>query len=291
MASSDTDSSAPEKKQFFFTRRKFIWSALATVTAGSLIDAFFIEPNISSFTYQTARVPFLPPALNNLKVVQLSDFHYKPDIDQGLIDEVIEKVNDLEPDLILLTGDYVDGDQPDIAPLMLQLAKLRSKHGIIACMGNHDGWVNSGAHYRKLFEAINITLLINENTKLSINGEILYIAATDHIWHGNPQPEATLRGIPVNAPLITLVHEPDYFDTMLEHRDHHLQLSGHTHGGQCRVPIINYAPKKVKYGKNYIHGLYQKQDSSVFVSKGIGTTGIRVRFSCLPEIAVLTLTG
>ena len=287
MAKEPKDEPPTEKKKRFFTRRKFLYTAIA----GAFADAFFIEPNISSFTHEVVRVPFLPPSLNHLKIVQLSDFHYKPNKDQGLMESVIKKVNDLEPDLILLTGDYVDGHDPDIDPLLIHLAQLKSKHGIIACMGNHDGWVNDGSVYRKKFEDIGITFLINENIKLTIKDVDLYIAATDFIWKGKPDPVATLKGIPANAPLITLVHEPDYFDTMLELRDHHLQLSGHTHGGQCRVPFINFAPKKVRYGKNYIHGVYKKQDSSVFVSKGVGTTGIRVRFSCLPEIAVLSLVG
>ena len=274
-------------KKGFLSRRKFLLAS----AAAALTDAFFIEPNLSSITYRNVRVPFLPPALNGLKIVHLTDFHYKPDKDAALISKVIEKLNKLNPDLILLTGDYVDGDNPNIDPLLERLKELNAKHGVYACMGNHDGWVNSGDHYRKRFEAIDIGFLINQNTGVQINGETLHLAATDYIWDGKPDPIATLKGVPSDSPLITLVHEPDYFDTMLKHRDHHLQLSGHTHGGQCRVPFFNYAPKKVKYGKKYIHGIYRQQDSSVWVSKGIGTTGIRVRFSCLPEIAVLTLVG
>lgn len=279
--------SEPAKKKKFFTRRKFLYTSVAA----AFTNAFFIEPNISSISYRNVRLPYLPPALNGLKVVHLTDFHYKPDKNESLMDSIIEKVNRVGPDLILLTGDYVDGDYPDVAPLIEKLSRLKSKHGIYASMGNHDGWLATGEHYREKFAEIGIPLLINENIKLTINNEHLYIAATDYIWDGNPDPVKTLKGIPNNAPLITLVHEPDYFDTMLEHHDHHLQLSGHTHGGQCRIPFLNYAPRKVKYGRNYIHGIYKKKDSSVWVSKGIGTTGIKVRFSCLPEIAVLTLVG
>lgn len=277
--------SIPKKR--FLTRRKFIF----TSAAAALADAFLIEPNLSSITYRNVRVPYLPAALNGLKVVHLTDFHYKPDKDQSLIEGVIQKVNALNPDLILLTGDYIDGHNPDIDPLIDQLKNLEAKHGIYASMGNHDGWANEGEHYRKKFEAIGTGFLINKNTKITINNESLFIAGTDYIWLGKPDPLATLKGIPPLSPLITLVHEPDYFDTMLKHRDHHLQLSGHTHGGQCRVPILNYAPRKVSYGKKYIYDTYQQKDSSIWVSKGIGTTGIRVRFSCLPEIALLTLTG
>jgi len=278
------DEDQPNKKRFL-TRRKFIYGAMGLAVG----DAFFIEPNISHISTNKLKVPYLPSALNGLKVVHLADLHYKPDKDEGLLSSVVEKVNQINPDLIMLTGDYVDHDTSGIDPMLKYLAKLKSKHGILACMGNHDGWNANGEYFKTKFEKNGIQFLINENTALKINNETLHIAATDFIWKGKPDPIATLKGIPSSAPLITMVHEPDYFDTMLEHRDHYLQLSGHTHGGQCRVPFINYAPKKVKYGKKYIYGEYTKENSSVFVTKGIGTTGIRVRFSCLPEIALHTL--
>jgi uncharacterized protein len=273
------------KKKKLITRRKFIYGSIALAFG----DAFFIEPNISHISETDLKVPFLPPSLDGLKVVHLSDLHYKPDKDEKLLATVVEKVNQIHPDLIMITGDYVDKDTSGIDPMLVYLSKLKSKHGILACMGNHDGWQAGGKFYQSKFEKCGIQFLINQNTLLKINNEKLHIAATDFIWLGKPDPIATLKGIPSNAPLITMVHEPDYFDTMLEHRDHHLQLSGHTHGGQCRVPFINYAPRKVMFGQNYIHGEYAKSNSSIFVTKGLGTTSIRVRFSCLPEIALHTL--
>jgi len=282
---SSSDRSKSKSKKGFITRRKFIYGAMG-LAAG---DAFFIEPNISWTTNTNLKVPHLPDALKGLKIVHLTDLHYKPDKDEGLLETIIKKVNAISPDLIVLTGDFVDHDTSGIQPMLSYLAQLNTKHGIFACMGNHDGWTSSRDYFKREFEKHGIQFLINQNTKLNISNEHLHIAATDYIWDGKPDPVATLKGIPANAPLITLVHEPDYFDTMLEFNDQHLQLSGHTHGGQCRVPFIGYAPKKVKHGKKYIYGKYEKGNSSVFVSRGIGTTAIRVRFSCLPEIALHTL--
>lgn len=272
-------------KRRLLTRRKFIYGAMGLAAA----DAFFVEPNISHISKHNHELPFLPSSLNGLKVVHLTDLHYKPDKDENLLTTVVEKVNQINPDLILLTGDYVDHDTSGIDPMLDILAKLKPKHGILACMGNHDGWTADGSYFKSKFEKQGIQFLINANTAVEINGETLYLAATDFIWSGSPDPIVTLRGIPKESPLLTMIHEPDYFDTMVAHRDQHLQLSGHTHGGQCRVPFINYAPKKVKYGKKYIYGKYSKASSSIFVSKGLGTTAIRARFSCLPEIALHTL--
>ena len=284
-SSNKTKSESTSKKRYL-TRRKFIYGAMGLAVG----DAFFIEPNISWITKTKLRVPNLPEALKGLKVVQLTDLHYKPDKDEGLLSSVVDKVNEISPDLIFLTGDFVDHDTSGIAPMLEHLSKLKTKHGIFACMGNHDGWAANGRYFKREFEKYEIQLLINQNMKLNISSESLYIAATDHIWGGNPDPIATLKGIPKDAPLITMVHEPDYFDTMVEHHSQHLQLSGHTHGGQCRVPFIGYAPKTVKYGKKYVYGKYENGDNTLFVSRGLGTTSIRVRFSCLPEIALHTLS-
>jgi len=274
-----------DSKKTFLTRRKFIYGSIAL----ALADAFLVEPNISWVTNTQIKVPNLPDSLKGLKAVHLTDLHYKPDKDEGLLESVVRKVNKIAPDLIFLTGDFVDHDTSGLSPMLEHLSKLKAKHGIFACMGNHDGWTASGSYFKRKFEQHGIQFLINQNTKLNILGEDLYIAATDYIWLGKPDPITTLKGIPAGAPLITMVHEPDYFDTMLKFHTAHLQLSGHTHGGQCRVPLIGYAPKKVKYGKNYIYGHHEKSHSSVFVSRGLGTTDIRVRFSCLPEIALHTL--
>ncbi len=272
-------------KKFSISRRKFIYGSMGL----ALGDAYFIEPNISAISKYELEVHYLPPAMDGLKIVQLSDIHYMPEDDERHLTSIVEKVNEINPDLIMLTGDYVSKDASVIDPMLVVLSKLKSKHGILACMGNHDGWNEDGIYYKKKFEKNGIQFLINQNTLLKINHDALHLAATDFIWGGAPNPIATLRGIPADAPLITMVHEPDFFDVMVNMRDRHLQLSGHTHGGQCRVPFFNYAPRKVTFGRNYIHGKYAKSESTIFVSKGIGTTGINVRFSCLPEIALHTL--
>jgi uncharacterized protein len=124
---------------------------------------------------------------------------------------------------------------------------------------------------------------------LSIRGESLAVAGTDFIWQGSPDPERTLRGIPPETPVVALVHEPDYFDTLRAQRDILVQLSGHTHGGQCRIPFVGYTPKTVNHGRNYIYGGFSRGGSNLFVTRGVGTSGPRVRFACPPELVILTL--
>lgn len=271
------------------SRRKAIKSLLAASPVTAFVNGFIIEPARLSITRREIVVPKLPAELDGLRIAHLTDFHYKPDTDFPLTEKVIAQVRAENVDLISLTGDFVDDDKQVIIPLLDQLKGLESKHGVFACLGNHDGWSGSREFYQKEFHKRGFDLLINQNTQLDIDGTPLHIAATDYVWLGSPDPAATLKGIPEQSPVLTLVHEPDYFDTMHQVRDIELQLSGHTHGGQCRVPLIGYAPKRVSYGRNYLYDLYQKENSQIFVSRGVGTTGIRVRFACPPELAILTL--
>ncbi len=204
---------------------------------------------------------------------------------------MISTVQEERLDLLALTGDFMSGEPAVVAPLLAQLGKIRTGHGVFAVMGNHDGWAGNRATLRRQFEAAGISFLINQHSKLTIRGESLAVAGTDFVWLGNPDPVQTLKGIPADMPVLALVHEPDYFDTMTAQREILLQLSGHTHGGQCRVPLLDYAPRKVDYGRKYVYGDYSNGDSHLFVTRGVGTIGPRVRFDCPPELAILTLRG
>ncbi len=274
---------------FKFSRRQTIKTLLAATPVAAAIDAFLIEPNLLSITRREITLPKLPAELDGFTIAQLSDLHYKPDKDHDLMAKAVAAVNAENVDFIALTGDYVTDDAGVITPLMEHLSQLTSKHGIAATMGNHDGWTHSGDYFRKIFTKAGIPFLINQNTTLDIKGTPLHVAGSDYVWLGAPDPVETLKGIPKDSPVIALVHEPDYFDTMRAVRDIDLQLSGHTHGGQCRVPFIGYAPVKVQYGENYVYGYYKEGNSQLFVSRGTGTSGMRVRFACAPELVILTL--
>jgi predicted MPP superfamily phosphohydrolase len=276
------------RKPNLLTRRNAL-RLITAGTAGSIINAAWIEPDSLSVTRQDLTCRKLPPGLDGLRVALLSDFHFRPDQDAGLLEKVIAETRREKPDLIALTGDFISADPSVVAPMLRQLETLHAEHGIFAVMGNHDGWNASPSVLRRQFEQAGISFLINQNSVLSLRGEALAVAGTDFVWQGRPDPERTLRGIAADIPVLALVHEPDYFDTLRARRDILLQLSGHTHGGQCRVPFIGYAPRTVKHGKNYVYGGFSRGNSNLFVTRGVGTTGPRVRFACPPELVILTL--
>lgn len=262
---------------------------LAGGAIGSVANAAWIEPARLSVTRQEITCRQLPPGLDGLRVGVLSDFHFRPDHDAELVAKAVSRANAEDLDLIALTGDFIDLDRSVLAPLTKALEKLRAKHGVFAVMGNHDGWNAEPSFIRKHLEAAGIGFLVNQHSLIAIRGETLAVAGTDFVWLGDPDPARTLKGIHARTPVIALVHEPDYFDVMTAQREIMLQVSGHTHGGQCRVPLVGYAPVSVKYGEKYIQGIATRGDSNLFVSRGIGTTGPRVRFACPPELAVITL--
>ena len=274
-----------------FTRRKVLGLAtcgIASVPA-ALGYGFLVEPELLSVTRKDISVPNLPPDLDGLKVAMFADLHYQPEADEGLVQRLVQTTNAEQPDVVAIVGDYMDHDEQVIPPLLDQLALLQPKHGTYAVVGNHDGWNMSRHSLAKQFRAKGIDFLINQHSKITIKGSTLAIAGTDNVWDGNPDPKRTFHGIPSNMATLALVHEPDYFDTIVQTRDSVVQFSGHSHGGQCRVPIVGYAPQKVLWGRKYLYGEFTHGSSTLFVTRGVGTTGLRVRFACRPELTLITL--
>lgn len=270
------------------SRRRFL-ALTGFAGAASLTNGFLIEPRTLTITRKDIPCATLPPALDGLRIACMADFHFRPGCNDSLLEKAVSEVNKENVDLIALPGDFINHDAAVLTPLLSHLGKMRAAHGIFASMGNHDAHYLSTDGIHKRFNQAGISFLLNQNTHLSIHGETLAIAATDSVTVGTPDRNETLKGISPATPVIALVHEPDYFDVMKKKREITLQLSGHTHGGQCRVPIIGYAPLKVRGGKKYIYGHFQDGPSNLFVTRGVGTTGIPIRFACPPELAILTL--
>ncbi|MGK0188009.1 MAG: putative MPP superfamily phosphohydrolase [Verrucomicrobiales bacterium] len=271
-------------------RRQFLQLAgLGSVAAATVGYAFKVEPDWLSVTRQEVVTPRLPGDLDGLRVAMFGDLHYDPELDEALLKKLVAAVNQESPDLVAIVGDYVEHEAKVISPMLEHLGRIKARHGIYAVMGNHDGWTLPGEKVKRQFEASGIDFLINANSQITINQSRLAIAGTDNVWDGNPDLAAAFKGVANDSPVLALIHEPDYFDTVTTVRSGVLQLSGHSHGGQCRVPLVGYAPQTVSWGRKYLHGEFGKSGSRLFVTRGVGTTGIRVRFACRPELVMLTL--
>jgi predicted MPP superfamily phosphohydrolase len=266
-------------------RRRFC--AILATAAATGGYAWGIEPRRLELTRQTLVCPRLPGALDGLRVAVLSDIHYDPDWQEQAVRNAIAAANAENPDLILLPGDFVAEDPRVLETLAPLLGQLRAKHGVFASIGNHDGWRLGPSGVRQLLEKQGIGFLCNQSTRLNLAGQRLDVVGTDSIWSGFLDPARAFAGTRPETTL-ALVHEPDPFEALGARSI--LQVSGHTHGGQCRVPFVGYAPVGVRYGRKFIYGDFQQTDGGrLFVSRGLGTIGMRVRFACIPEVAILEL--
>ena len=238
--------------------------------------------------YTEIPIPHLPAAFDGFSIVQLTDTHLRPFTQLEHIERAVQRTNALQPDLVVLTGDYVWHDENDILDLVPTLAQLNAKHGVFAVLGNHDIKTDAGLIVAT-FERYGIPVLRNQGLDIDRGGQILHLAGIDDGWLGQPDIKTTLAGVKRdNTPVILLAHEPDMLDWYAHDTRISLQLSGHTHGGQ--VQVKHGSPIVTPYlGRKYVQGLYRVNQSWIYTSRGIGSTGIPVRRNCAPEITHLTL--
>jgi len=278
-----------------YSRRDFLKTVGYTTLTGIAVPflgysyATRIEPYWLSVERVSTPLPGLKPSLEGLKIVQLSDIHLHPHTQIELVQRSVDIVNNLKPDLIFLTGDYVLETAESIFELAPVLARMDARLGIFAILGNHDLWTNAGV-VRRGFEEAGIPLLVNQGLCLGIGQDELYIAGLDDGWSGKPDLNTALSGWKPNTPTILLMHEPDFIDTLAKDQRISLQLSGHTHGGQVRVPVIGPIALP-DYGRNYDIGLHQVGHTLMYVNRGLGVISPPVRFNCRPEITEITLVS
>ncbi len=227
-------------------------------------------------------------ALEGFKIVQLSDFHLYPYTQLDFVQEAVTITNSLQPDLIVLTGDYVLQTAEAIFEIAPVLASLNAKYGVFSILGNHDLWTDAEIVRLGLKEQ-RLPLLENEGIGLTVNGENVYLAGVDDGWGGQPDLSLALAKMPSEALTILLAHEPDLADQFSMNPRVSIQLSGHSHGGQVRLPLIG-APILPYLGQKYDQGLYKVKDMWLYTTRGIGLI-TPIRINCPPEITEITLLG
>jgi predicted MPP superfamily phosphohydrolase len=276
------------------SRRDFLKSFGQVLAAGCLatVVAYEYSARVGSqnVVVERVQVPLknLKSGLEGCKIVQMSDIHLYPYTQIGLVQEAVSVANALQPDLVVLTGDYVlqkAGSIFDLAPV---LASLNARYGVFAIVGNHDVWTNVDVVRAGLEEA-KISVLRNESIVLGAGSSLINLAGLDDGWSGKPDLKATLASLPANTPTILLAHEPDLADTFSLDGRVSLQLSGHTHGGQVRLPGIG-APLLPFLGRKYDRGLYNVNNMWLYTNTGIGVV-FPFRFNCPPEVTEITLVG
>ncbi|HSS95648.1 MAG TPA: metallophosphoesterase [Terriglobales bacterium] len=258
-------------------------SASVAITAVA-VDAVVFEPNSPKLVELTLPTKRLPAAWDGLRIAQLSDFHYDEDFSVIPLRKAVDVINTLKPDLIVLTGDFVSTPffasrrkkaAEMIDPCAQLLTKLKSKLGLYACLGNHDAFTDPDRIFNSL-QSHNITVLKNRSIAMEKDGKRLWLAGVDDVINGAPDMDVTLQKIPQDEAVVLMAHEPDYA-TYVSKYPVDLQLSGHSHGGQVRLPFIG-APVLPDLGVKYPKGLYQVGKLTLYTNVGIGTVNLPVRF-------------
>jgi predicted MPP superfamily phosphohydrolase len=279
------------------TRRKFIRLA-ATAGVGALAaETTLIEPNRPLIVRQEIFLQRWPAGLEGFTIAQLSDFHYDPYFSVHPLRASISMVNDLRPDLIVLTGDFVSApffdrkrDREKAAsaaePCAQLLGQMQAPYGLWAVLGNHDALAVPDRVTNSLCSH-GIQVLVNQAVPIEGNGARFWLGGVDDVLERIADLQTTLHNIPADESVVLLAHEPDYADYVARYPVD-LQLSGHSHGGQVRVPFVRplYLPP---LGKKYIWGLYKLGGLTLYTNRGLGTVNVPVRMNCPPEITLLTL--
>jgi len=262
--------------------------------------AFRVEPDRLVVAEYTIEVPGWPTAANGLRVAAVGDIHGgAPFVDAAKIAEVVRRVNEAKPDLVIWLGDYViqgvlGGTFMAPEEVAQRLAPARGRLGAFAIIGNHDRWLDS-ARVQRAFVQAGIPFLRWSEARIPVADTALHLYGMDDFelspgyW---PKYRLTMEEwlrIRPTEPLIVLSHNPDLFAYLPAHVN--LMLASHTHGGQVRLPWIGSPIVPSSLGQRYARGLIVENGHPLFVNTGIGTSIIPVRFGVPPEISILTLRG
>lgn len=231
----------------------------------------------------------LPPELDGLRVVFIADVHAGPLFGAGRMDDLVQRVNALEPDVLILGGDYVGGRAGGADIFYPAAAGFRARLAKVAVLGNHDNWENPGEATRRLTEA-GFTVLENSNMQLKLGNATFALAGVEDLKTGDPDPEKAARGVDPDAFSILVSHNPDVFAERLGDTagDWDLALAGHTHAGQ--VTFFGETPiASSEYGGRYRTGWRTENDTPILVTNGVGAVTVPVRLFAPPEIHLITL--
>lgn len=260
----------------------------------AFVDARYIEPKLLMVKEQeiiTSKLTLNTP----LKIVQFSDVHLGKGYTLTDFKRVIDKINALEPDLIIFTGDLIDDNKSfsEEEGATALLKELQANYGKFSVYGNHDHGGNGTKRYARMMANSDFVLLKDSSETITLeSGQKLALIGIDDIVLGHPNFESAFKEIETSTFNLFISHAPDVVHKVkLQPID--LQLSGHSHGGQVRLPFIG-APFTPPYGQKYIKGLYPIEENSgmyLYVNSGIGTSQLPYRFMNIPEITLLLVTS
>jgi predicted MPP superfamily phosphohydrolase len=282
-------------------RRQFLERGANAVVAAPFVAGayglFYGRLNLQT-TQQSIRLARLPKAFTGFRIAQLSDFHIGPFMSEDEIRKYVRITNDLKPDLIALTGDFVTWDPATQHAVVNVLTRLQAPFGIFGCLGNHEAWSHTEDSITRMFQQVGIRILRRECVAITAHGESFNLMGVDfetrrHMVPGKEHFVRTyLEGVEtLVAPdkvNILMSHNPDTFDRAAE-LGIDLSLAGHTHGGQVALEFVSPEIAPSRLVTPYVAGWFRKPGGQLYVNRGIGTIGVPIRIGAPPEITVYEL--
>ena len=267
-------------------------AALALIAlAAAAYRALWWEPRHVRVTSRALALPRWPERLDRLRIAVIADLHTgAPHVSLSKVRRVVTRVNRERPDLVALLGDYVDFRVAGATRIPMEavasaLGRLSAPLGVVAVLGNHD-WTEGGREMASALRGAGVTVL--ENDAISVERG-LWVAGVADAGSRQPDLPAALAAPPADAPVVLLSHNPDVFRYVTERVS--LTLSGHTHGAQVDLPFVRDRMTPSRFGAHYAGGVFEERGRLLFVSRGVGTSRLPVRFRAPPEVALLELSG
>jgi predicted MPP superfamily phosphohydrolase len=290
---SPVEGNALDRRQFLVRSAA---GAVGLATGGLGSYASLVAPDAVRLRRYDLRIADLPRAFEGLRIVHVSDTHYGPFVAMPYLRAVFDRATSLNPDLMLLTGDYVHYAPESVEPGIQALARLKARLGVVAVMGNHEHWEGTEA-CREQFKAIGLPLIDNGRLFVTPNGlqteaapgRSLCLAGVGDLWEDEVSFERALSGVPADVPRLLLSHNPDTAEMLTAEHRVDCMFSGHTHGGQIAFPLVGAPIAPSRYGHKYLGGMCRGPHCPVVVSRGVGMAGIPLRFGVPPELGLITL--
>lgn len=266
--------------------------SLLGLGAGGYYYSREIEPKLLDVNHHKIINPSIPSSFNRFKIVQFSDTHLGFQYNAQQLKKLVKKINALKPDIIFFTGDLMDTpNQYNEANIIIPLLKeLEAPFGKFAIYGNHDHGGYGTDIYKSIIEESGFNLLLNSHQQIElIDGSSFYVIGIDDAMLGKPDIRTAIEGVPDDSYKILLSHAPDLADEA-KNFNIQLQLSGHSHGGQVKIPFAG-ALVIPPYAEKYKEGFYKIGSTplTLYVNRGLGTTRLPFRFLCKPELTVYSL--
>ncbi len=255
---------------------------------GAFAWSYKVEPNRLQVEPLELKLSRLRPAFDGYRIVQISDLHCDNPVDIVRMRRAVEVINGLQPDMVVITGDFIsDHPQTFARDIPSVLSRLATPDGVWGVLGNHDYWTDAEL-VRHTLQRSNVRELRNDVHLLRRDQSTLALAGLDDYWEKKADFPGLLNKLPQADATILLQHEPDFADISAKTGRFDVQLSGHSHAGQVRMPFFGpiHLPQ---YGQKYHTGLYRVREMWQYTNRGLGTVGINMRFCCPPEITLLTL--